>query len=267
VWNQELGAGRPGRGSPVQFEIANRALTSQRWAGTSELGSSLRELRDASCYKMRVRGQMVVERIAEINKTIENISAKVELAAHNVLVLRLTIDNQETRRDEIGEQQEEEEAAIRELKENIEEMIRERESRMSTGTNWLKRLWRSAVLNAFPAQRNCVQRNLQMRAILERERPTFPELDLPTSAYLPTSEENREQEQKEEQERVQRKMNEELEDREDRERELLASWVEEDTKLECLRQLLAQHFHPQWVGLVEQRNREILRTNEIAGDF
>ena len=265
MWNHKLGAGRPGRGSPVQFEIANRALTSQRGAGTSELGSLLRELRDASCYKMRVRGQMVVDRIAEMNKTIENTSAKVELAAHNVLVLRLTIDNQETLRDRIGVQQEEEEAAIRELKENIEEMIREREARMSTGTNWLKRLWRSAVLNAFPSQRNCVQGNLQMRAILERERPTFPELNLPTSAYLPTSEENREQE--EEQERVQRQMNEELEDREDRESELLANWVEEDTKLKCLTQLLAQHFYPQWVGLVEQRNREVLRRNGIAGDF
>ena len=107
MWNHKLGAGRPGRGSPVQFEIANRALTSQRGAGTSELGSLLRELRDASCYKMRVRGQMVVDRIAEMNKTIENTSAKVELAAHNVLVLRLTIDNQETLRDRIGVQQEE----------------------------------------------------------------------------------------------------------------------------------------------------------------
>ena len=175
--------------SPVLCETANRALTRKRWAKTSELRSALRKLGDASCYKMRVRGRMVVERIAKLNKTIENLAAKVELAAHNIVVLRLTINNQEARRDEIGEQQEEEEAAIRELKEKIEGFIREGEarmSRMSTGTNWLERLWRSAVLNAFPAQRN-----LQMRTILERDRPTFLELDLPTSAYLPTAEEKK----------------------------------------------------------------------------
>jgi hypothetical protein len=59
-------------------------------------------------------------------------------------------------------------------------------SRMSTGKNWLERLWRSAVLNAFPAQRN-----LQMRTILERDRPTFPELDLPTSLLLRKKESRR----------------------------------------------------------------------------
>jgi hypothetical protein len=82
----------------VQCGTANRALTRKRWAETSELGSALRKLRDASCYKMRVRGRMVVERIAKLNKTIENLAAKVELAAHNIVVLRLTIDNQEARR-------------------------------------------------------------------------------------------------------------------------------------------------------------------------
>ena len=214
---------------------------------------------------MRVRGQMVVDRITEMNKAIEITSAKADLAAHNVLVLRLTIDNLETRRDRIGVEQEAEEAAIEDLKENLERMIREREARMLTGRNWLQRLWRSAVLQAFPSQRNGVQRNLQMRAILERDRPTFPELGLPTSAYLPTYEENKEQE--EEQVEMQRQMKDELKEREGRESELLANWVEEDTNMKCLTQLLAQHFHPQWVSLVEQRNREVLRRNEIAGNF
>ena len=102
-----------------------------------------------------------------------------------------------------------------------------------------------------------------MRAILERDRPTCP--GLPTSTHLPTYEENKEQE--EEHEELLRQRKEELEEREGRESELLASWVEEDTNMKCLTQLLAQHFHPQWVSLVEQRNREVLRRNEIAGNF
>ena len=66
-----------------------------------------------------------MERITKLNRTIENLAAKVELAEHNIVVLRLTIDNQEARRDEVGEQQEEEEEAIRELKEKIDGFIRE----------------------------------------------------------------------------------------------------------------------------------------------
>ena len=204
-----------------------------------------------------------MERIAGINRNIDKLSAKVELAGHDVLVLRRKIDNQEILRDEIGQEQEEEEEAIEKLKENLEEMIREkgeREARMLPGRNWLKKLWRSAVLNAFPSQRNCVQRNLQMRDILEGERPTFGELDLPIG-----SEESRKEE--EEQERLQRQMEEDLENRQETESELLESWVEEDTKLRCLNDIFSQHFYPQWIGLVELRDREILRLNEITGDF
>ena len=204
-----------------------------------------------------------MERIAGINRNIDKLSAKVELAGHDVLVLRRKIDNQEILRDEIGKEQEEEEEAIEELKENLEEMIREkgeREARMLPGRNWLKKLWGSAVLNAFPSQRNCVQRNLQMRDILEGERPTFGELDLPIG-----SEESRKEE--EEQERLQRQMEEDLENRQETESELLESWVEEDTKLRCLNDIFSQHFYPQWIGLVELRDREILRLNEITGDF
>ena len=212
---------------------------------------------------MRLRRHMLVERIAGINRNIDKLSAKVELAGHDVLVLRRKIDNQEILRDEIGQEQEEEEEAIEKLKENLEEMIREkgeREARMLPGRNWLKKLWRSAVLNAFPSQRNCVQRNLQMRDILEGERPTFGELDLPIG-----SEESRKEE--EEQERLQRQMEEDLENRQETESELLKSWVEEDTKLRCLNDIFSQHFYPQWIGLVELRDREILRLNEITGDF
>ena len=212
---------------------------------------------------MRLRRHMLVERIAGINRNIDKLSAKVELAGHDVLVLRRKIDNQEILRDEIGQEQEEEEEAIEKLKENLEEMIREkgeREARMLPGRNWLKKLWGSAVLNAFPSQRNCVQRNLQMRAILEGERPTFGELDLPIG-----SEESRKEE--EEQERLQRQMEEDLENRQETESELLKSWVEEDTKLRCLNDIFSQHFYPQWIGLVELRDREILRLNEITGDF
>ena len=204
-----------------------------------------------------------MERIAGINRNIDKLSAKVELAGHDVLVLRRKIDNQEILRDEIGQEQEEEEEAIEKLKENLEEMIREkgeREARMFPGRNWLKKLWGSAVLNAFPSQRNCVQRNLQMRDILEGERPTFGELDLPIG-----SEESRKEE--EEQERLQRQMEEDLENRQETESELLESWVEEDTKLRCLNDIFSQHFYPQWIGLVELRDREILRLNEITGDF
>ena len=212
---------------------------------------------------MRLRRHMLVERIAGINRNIDKLSAKVELAGHDVLVLRRKIDNQEILRDEIGQEQEEEEEAIEKLKENLEEMIREkgeRESRMLPGRNWLKKLWGSAVLNAFPSQRNCVQRNLQMRDILEGERPTFGELDLPIG-----SEESRKEE--EEQERLQRQMEEDLENRQETESELLESWVEEDTKLRCLNDIFSQHFYPQWIGLVELRDREILRLNDITGDF
>ena len=212
---------------------------------------------------MRLRRHMLVERIAGINRNIDKLSAKVELAGHDVLVLRRKIDNQEILRDEIGQEQEEEEEAIEKLKENLEEMIREkgeREARMLPGRNWLKKLWGSAVLNAFPSQRNCVQRNLQMRDILERERPTFGELDLPIG-----SEESRREE--EEQERLQRQMEEDLENRQETESELLESWVEEDTKLRCLNDIFSQHFYPQWIGLVELRDREILRLHEITGDF
>ena len=212
---------------------------------------------------MRLRRHMLVERIAGINRNIDKLSAKVELAGHDVLVLRRKIDNQEILRDEIGQEQEEEEEAIEKLKENLEEMIREkgeREARMLPGRNWLKKLWGSAVLNAFPSQRNCVQRNLQMRDILEGERPTFGELDLPIG-----SEESRKEE--EEQERLQRQMEEDLENRQETESELLESWVEEDTKSRCLNDIFSQHFYPQWIGLVELRDREILRLNEITGDF
>ena len=189
---------------------------------------------------MRLRRHMLVERIAGINRNIDKLSAKVELAGHDVLVLRRKIYNQEILRDEIGQEQEEEEEAIEKLKENLEEMIREkgeREARMLPGRNWLKKLWGSAVLNAFPSQRNCVQRNLQMRDILEGERPTFGELDLPIG-----SEESRKEE--EEQERLQRQMEEDLENRQETESELLESWVEEDTKLRCLNDILSQHFYP-----------------------
>ena len=115
-------------------------------------------------------------------------------------------------------------------------------------------------MNAFP-----VQKNLQLRAILEGDRPTFPEQNLPTSAFLPTAEEKTKQEK--EREKMEKDMNEELEDRENNERELLAMWTEEDNKLECMGQLLDQYFQPQWAGLVEQRNLEILRRDELAGVF
>ena len=221
------------------------------------------KLGDTDGYKMRVRGRMVVERTAKSNKTIDNLAAKIELAAQNKEVLRMTINNQEARRDGIGEQQEEEEAAIEELKEKIEGFTREGEARMGriiTGTNWLERIGRSAVVNAFP-----VQKNLQLRTILEGDRPTFPEQNLPTSALLPTAEEKTKQEK--EREKMEKDMNEELEDRENNERELLAMWTEEDNKLECMGQLIDQYFQPQLARLVKQRNLEILRRDELAGVF
>ena len=99
-----------------------------------------------------------------------------------------------------------------------------------------------------------------MKDILEGERPMFGELDLPIG-----SEESRRQE--EEQERLQKQMEEDLENRQETESELLESWVEEDAKLRCLNDIFSQHFYPQWIGLVELRDREILRLNEITGDF
>ena len=207
---------------------------------------------------MRVRGFMVIDRIAEMDKNIEITSAKANLAEQNVLALTLKIERMKNKRDRIGRRQNAEEAAIERLQGNIERRIRKRERRMEAGENWLQSLHKSAVLQALPSQRN-----LKIREMLERSRPTFPELGLPTSTYLPTLEENKKQEQ--EQEEVQRQLENEIEEREGRERELLAEWTEEDTSMSCLTTLLSQHFHPQWTNLVEQRNREIWRRNELAG--
>ena len=63
------------------------------------------EVTQRSC-KMRVRGFMVMDRIAEMDKNIENTLAKADLAEHNVLVLTLTIENMKKRRDRIGRRQE-----------------------------------------------------------------------------------------------------------------------------------------------------------------
>ena len=55
--------------------------------------------------KMRVRGFMVMGRIAEMDKNIEITSAKANLAEQNVLVLTLKIERMKNRRDRIGRRQ------------------------------------------------------------------------------------------------------------------------------------------------------------------
>ena len=206
---------------------------------------------------MRLKRQMAVSRIVGINRKIDNISAKIELAEHNVLLYGRKMENQQALVTEIGEDQDVEEEAIEELVWQLNKMKKERREK-EPRRNWLKTLWKSKVLNEIPGTR----KNLLKRTNLDGKRPEFGKLDLPIGEG--TEESRREEE---EQKQLQEEMEEELETRQEREQDLLESFQEEEITLKCMQEIFFQDHSPQLMGLIELRDKDILRREMIARDF
>ena len=181
-----------------------------------------------------------------IEKKIEALSAKIELAEHNVMHLGKKIDDQQALVTQIGEEQDAEDEACEDLQWQLLQMRKGKEDQ----DEWLKTFWKSNVLNEIPGTRM----NLLKRRKLCERRPRFGSLDLPIG---PGTEESRRE--KEEQKQQQDEVEETLYTRQEREQGLLEEYQEEEIMLQCMQKIFLEDHSTQLEELIKSRDREFLR--------